>query len=159
MPVAVADIANNPTRSAVDLDESDDWLGLGDVLGTQQQQQRSQKPVDSMPTHSASSLNVDTPPVAHAAAAAAAASDNDDDDCYASFAIQNEVEDWVRGISSCDSLGIMVRRFFVTLVMIMVTTIIVLPPHLPFVAAAAAASAYAHFRACSLYGSFTHGAK
>jgi len=36
---------------------------------------------------------------------------------------------------------------------------IVLPPHLPFVAAAAAASAYAHFRACSLYGSFTHGAK
>jgi hypothetical protein len=46
------------------------------------------------------------------AVTAAAAGDHDeDDDCYASLAIQNEVEDWARSIVSCDSLGIMVSRF------------------------------------------------
>lgn len=97
---AAPDVAKVLSSSILSVDDSDDWLGLGDLLSTQQQQQ----PTD----HSALQH---TPSVSAAIAAPAAAvdSDHDDEALVASLTIQNEVDNWIRGVASCDQLGIMVK--------------------------------------------------
>jgi hypothetical protein len=102
---AVPDGRKVPTPSSIALDDSDDWLGLGDVLGTQQLQPPPVQGIKNPP--SASALTI---PSAHLPTSGAACGDFDDDHFDASFAIQNEVEDWLRGIESCDEMGIMVRE-------------------------------------------------
>jgi hypothetical protein len=91
--------------SSAALDDGDDWLGLGDVLGTEHFQPQPQEGIKNPP--SASALTI---PSAHLPTSGAACGDFDDDHFDASFAIQNEVEDWLRGIESCDEMGIMVRE-------------------------------------------------
>jgi hypothetical protein len=102
---AYASTAAPPTPSSSALDDGDDWLGLGDVLGTEQLQPQPVEAIKNPP--SASALMI---PSAHVPTSGAACGDFDDDHFDASFTIQNEVEDWLRGIGSCDEMGIMVRE-------------------------------------------------
>ncbi len=99
---------------SVNIDDGDDWLGLGDVLGPEQQQQQQQQ----QPTHDfnhhlfASAPTIPSPLAATSTIPSPTAGAGDDADYFleSSLVIQNEVDDWIRGIDSYDSLGIMVRN-------------------------------------------------
>jgi hypothetical protein len=146
---AAPDVAKVLAPSILNLDDGDDWLGLGDLLGTLQQQQ----PADHSNLHHSTSVST---PIASAAVAVTAAADYDVDALASSLTVQNEVDDWVRAIASCDELGIMVRMPGGCLIILLFHVAIHL--HLLFRMLRLASPADALFRVCSSYGSFTRGA-
>jgi hypothetical protein len=112
---AVATAASNAhqdsTGSRVNIDDGDDWLGLGDVLGPQPPPPH--RPAHSVDHNSSASALTDATPLHSAAVAEGAAGDVPYDHCDdSSLVIQNEVEAWAKGIVSCDHLGIMVSKTF-----------------------------------------------
>ncbi len=103
--VASPDVLKVPPPSSIAFDDGDDWLGLGDVLGTGQLQQQPVGSIENPPSASALTSSFPQPPTSNASC-----DDFDDGWVDASLAIQNDVEDWLRGIDSCDDMGIMVRE-------------------------------------------------
>jgi hypothetical protein len=97
--------AENAKQPSSTFDDGDDWLGLGDVLSPPQQLRA--------PHHSANcssdSAVIGAKTASHAADDAQAAHDGDEDDLDASLVIQREVEAWIKGIPSFESLSLMVR--------------------------------------------------
>jgi hypothetical protein len=105
---AASNVGKNSTASSVSIDDGDDWLGLGDVLGPQPLQHRPAHNINHSP--SASVLTAASP-LHCVAVSEAAAGDVADDYCdESSLVIQSEVEAWAKGIVSCDHLGIMVSK-------------------------------------------------
>jgi hypothetical protein len=154
-PCASLHVAKISTSSTTSIDDGDDWLGLGDLLGTL----GTQPPPPSH--HSGDRPPASAPPAASAPAAAAAvpaaeAAHLDDNYSDASLMIQLEVEEWVRGVAGCDHLGIMVRRTILRLCRhqrcLTMTRL-----QLQRGVCAASAPADAPCRVCSSYGFFTPG--
>ena len=111
--VAVADALHVPKVSnsiSVIIDDGDDWLGLGDVLGTEQQQQQPTYHFNDNPFASAPTIPSPLAATSAVAHSTAGAGDYDDYLHESSLVIQHEVDDWIRGIDSYDCLGIMVRN-------------------------------------------------